>query len=97
MKNLSTGKDITIDMQAPAGSELCGSTAEWIQENASGHPPDGLAPFNTFSFDYCSASDASGSTYNLAGSEKWIMNTNGKTQCYPSNVSGSSVQINYNA
>ncbi|KAM3508705.1 hypothetical protein MY11210_006624 [Beauveria gryllotalpidicola] len=96
MKNLSTGKDIMIPMDAPAGYSLCGSTAEWIQENASASRRSGLAPFNTFSFEYCSASDANGYNYNLEGSEKWYMQPrNSDTICYPSNVSRGSVQINY--
>ncbi|OAA80443.1 Concanavalin A-like lectin/glucanase [Akanthomyces lecanii RCEF 1005] len=98
MKNLSTGKDITINLEAPAGFSLCGSTAEWIQENATGGNSGdaGLAPFNTFSFDYCHALDVSGNNYNLQGSEKWFMQPNGNTICYPSNVLGGSVRINYN-
>ncbi|OAA39036.1 Concanavalin A-like lectin/glucanase [Beauveria brongniartii RCEF 3172] len=96
MKNLSTGKDITIPMDAPDGYSLCGSTAEWIQEDASASGTSGLAPFNTFSFEYCSASDAYGYNYNLEGSEKWYMHPlNSDKICYPSNVSGGSVQINY--
>ncbi|KAM3426575.1 hypothetical protein NHJ13734_009379 [Beauveria thailandica] len=96
MKNLSTGKDITIPMDAPEGYSLCGSTAEWIQEDASASGASGLAPFNTFSFEYCSASDAYGYNYNLEGSEKWYMHPlNGDKICYPSNVSGGTVQINY--
>lgn len=98
MKNLSTGRDVIINLEAPAGSSLCGSTAEWIQENATGGNggDTGLAPFNTFSFDYCRASDVSGNNYNLQGSEKWFMQPKGNTICYPSNISGGSVQINYN-
>ncbi|KAM3524348.1 hypothetical protein MY4038_007776 [Beauveria bassiana] len=96
MKNLSTGKDVMIPMDAPEGYSLCGSTAEWIQENAGPSAASGLAPFNTFSFEYCSASDAYGYNYNLEGSEKWHMHPlNSDPICYPSNVFGGTVQINY--
>ncbi|OAA53082.1 Concanavalin A-like lectin/glucanase [Cordyceps fumosorosea ARSEF 2679] len=96
MENRSTGQHVTVPLDAPAGSSLCGRTAEWIQENASGSPR-GLAPFSTFSFTGASAIDASGNQPTIEGSEKWFMTPRGTNNavCYPSNVGRDSVQINY--
>ncbi|ATY66565.1 Concanavalin A-like lectin glucanase [Cordyceps militaris] len=91
MENRTTGQKATIALNAPAGSALCGSTAEWIQEDATG----GLAPFNTFSFDECRATEAGGHVRTLEGSERWFLRPADHTLCYPSDVARDSVRINY--
>ncbi|CEJ94152.1 hypothetical protein VHEMI09701 [[Torrubiella] hemipterigena] len=94
MKNLSTGKDFSYDMEAPSGSQLCQSTAEWIQDN-SGGDPNTFAPFSTFSFTKAHASDASGANYGLTGSERWIMEPGTKALCTTSALTSNSVKISY--
>lgn len=95
LSNQSTGQNTTIQLEAPLGSKLCGSTVEWIQENASGRSA-GFAPFSSFQFKNCHASDSSGKDYNLHGSEKWFMHPmDGQQLCYPSNVTLDAVTINY--
>lgn len=94
MKNLSTGKDFSYDMDAPSGSELCQATAEWIQENASDNN-NGFAPFSTFSFTNAHASDANGANYGLTGSERWIMQPGTQQLCTTSGLTSNSVKISY--
>lgn len=91
MENHTTGQKVTIALDAPAGSYLCGAAAEWIQEDAAG----GLAPFNTFSFNECRATEASGHARTLDGSERWFLRPADHTLCYPSDVSRDSIRINY--
>ncbi|XWX01477.1 hypothetical protein V2A60_009505 [Cordyceps javanica] len=83
-----------LELTAPDGFALCGSTVEWIQEDAS-QSPWGLAPFTTFSFDECNAADIYGNRRNLAGSENWVISPSYDTLCYPSPITLESVQINY--
>lgn len=94
MKNLSTGKHFSYDMTAPSGSQLCQSTAEWIQENASGGEEQ-LVPFSTFSFTNAHATDGNGGNHDLTGSEKWIMKPGTQMLCTPSALTSNSVKISY--
>lgn len=96
MENRTTGKNTTIQLEVPAGYQLCQNNIEWVQENSLGDPAT-FAPFDSFSFTNCYAADSDGNSYNLNGSTTFNMQPVGSSQqlCHPSNLRDTSVTIIY--